>query len=58
MFHEKIKALFSSAVHSVSSAISKFTVNPDSDMTRDRKLPAEKLIPNKRYSFQRAGSGI
>lgn len=35
---------FSSAIHSVLSAISKFTVNPDSDLTRDRKLSAEKLI--------------
>lgn len=44
MFHEKIKSLFSNAVHSVSSTISEYTVNPDSDLTRDRKLPAEKLI--------------
>ena len=44
MFHEKIKSLFSNAVHSVSSAISEFTVSPGSDLTRDRKLPAEKLI--------------
>ncbi len=44
MFHEKIKSLFSSAVQSVSSAISKFAVSPDSDLTRNRKLPAEKLI--------------
>lgn len=44
MFHEKIKSLFSNAVHSVSSTISEFTVNPGSDLTRDRKLPAEKLI--------------
>lgn len=44
MFHEKIKSLFSSAVHSVSSIISEFTANPGSDLTRHRKLPAEKLI--------------
>lgn len=35
---------FSNAVHSVSSTISEYTVNPGSDLTRDRKLPAEKLI--------------
>lgn len=44
MFHEKIKSPFSSAVHSVSSIISEFTDNPGSDLTRHRKLPAEKLI--------------
>ena len=44
MFHEKIKSLFSSAVHTVSSIISEYTNNPSSDLTRDRKLPAEKLI--------------
>ena len=44
MFHEKIKSLFSSAVHSVSSIISEYTVNPGSDLTRNRKLPAERLI--------------
>jgi len=44
MFHEKIKSLFSSAVHSVSAVVSNFTANPGSDLTRDRKLPAEKLI--------------
>ncbi|MDE7202774.1 MAG: IS4/IS5 family transposase, partial [Lachnospiraceae bacterium] len=44
MFHEKIKSLFSSAVHSVSAVISNFTAKPGSDLTRDRKLPVEKLI--------------
>lgn len=44
MFHEKIKSLFVSAVQSVSSAISEFALNPDSDLIRARKLPAEKLI--------------
>lgn len=44
MFHQKIKNLFFSAVHTVSSVISKYTTNPDSDLTRGRKLPAERLI--------------
>ena len=44
MFHEKIKSLFSSAVHSVSAIISDFTANPGSALTRDRKLPAQRLI--------------
>lgn len=44
MFHEKIKSLFSSAVNSVASTISQYTVNPGKDLTRDRKLPADKLI--------------
>lgn len=44
MFHEKIKSLFSSAVNTVSSIISEYTNNPSSDLTRSRKLPAEKLI--------------
>ncbi len=44
LFHEKIKSLFSSAVHSVSSIISEFTANPGSDLTWHRKLPVEKLI--------------
>ena len=35
---------FSSAVHTVLSIISEYTANPASDLTRDRKLPAEKLI--------------
>lgn len=44
MFHEKIKTLFSSAVHTVSSVISDYTANPGSDLTRVRKLPAQRLI--------------
>ncbi len=44
MFHEKIKSLFSSAVHTVSSIISEYTASPGSDLTRNRKLPAERLI--------------
>lgn len=44
MFHEKIKALFSSAVDSVASTISKYSVHPDKDFTRQKKLPPDKLI--------------
>lgn len=44
MFHEKNKSLFSSAVDSVVSAISQYTVNPGKDLTRCKKLPPDKLI--------------
>ncbi len=44
MFHQKIKALFSSAVSHISSNISQFTLNPDKDLTRNKKLPPDKLI--------------
>lgn len=44
MMHEKIKHLFSEAVSSVVSNISDYVVNPDKDLTRCKKLPAEKLI--------------
>lgn len=39
-----IKSSFLSAVSITSSVISEFTHHPDSDLTRSRKLPAEKLI--------------
>ena len=39
-----IKSCFLSAVSITSSVISEFTLHPDSDLTRTRKLPAEKLI--------------
>lgn len=44
MFHQKIKDCFSYAVHLVASCISEFTVNSDSELSRKRKLPADKLI--------------
>lgn len=44
MFHEKIKSLFSSAVDSVVSTLSQFTVHPGRDFTRQKKLPPDKLI--------------
>lgn len=44
MFHQKIKSLFSFSVFSVVSDISQYTVNPGKDLTRNKKLPADKLI--------------
>jgi len=44
MFHKKIKSLFYSAVDSVVSDISRYTINPDKDLTRCRKLPPDRLI--------------
>ena len=44
MFHEKTKTLFSSAVADVASSISRFAPNPGRDLTRKRKLPADRPI--------------
>jgi len=44
MFHEKIKSFFNSAVRHVVSSITKYTVDPDRNFTRSRKLPADTLI--------------
>jgi hypothetical protein len=44
MFHEKIKALFSSAVVQVVSTIALYVINPDRDLIRRRKIPPEQLI--------------
>ncbi len=44
MLHKKIKELFSSSVTSVTSAISNYAVNPNKDLTRNKKLPPDKLI--------------
>ena len=44
MSHEKIKAFFSEAVRYVSSNISQYTVNPDKDLTRVRKLGPQALL--------------
>ena len=44
MSHEKIRSLFSSAVKSVVSSISDSAVNPEKDLTRCKKFPADKLI--------------
>ena len=44
MTHTKIKSLLISAIDSVSSAISNYAANPGKDFSRNRKLPADKLI--------------
>jgi hypothetical protein len=44
MFHQKIKSLFMSSVDSITSDISRYTVNPNKDLTRTKKLPPDKLI--------------
>lgn len=44
LFPEKIKKLFSESVESVASEIRDFSSNPDKDFTRERKLPAGKLL--------------
>lgn len=44
MPHTKIKNLFSEAVSSVASDISRYTIHPEKDLTRNKKLPADKLI--------------
>lgn len=44
MFHEKIKSMFQTAVDSVASDISQFTFHPEKDLTRSKKLPADRLI--------------
>lgn len=44
MVHQQIKDLFFSSVASVVSDISKYTLHPDSDFQRSRKIPANKLI--------------
>jgi len=44
MFHQKIKSLYASSVASIVSDISQYTVNPERDLSRNKKLPADKLI--------------
>lgn len=44
MFHKKIKSLYASSVASIVSDISQYTVNPERDLSRNKKLPADKLI--------------
>lgn len=44
MIHDKIKKCFAEAVRSVASNISAYVLNPDKDLTRTKKLPAQKLI--------------
>ena len=44
MLHTKINNLFLKAVRSVTSDISRHTIHPGKDLTRNRKLPPDKLI--------------
>lgn len=44
MSHEKIKTLFSEAVCSVASDISRYAIHPEKDFSRNKKLPPDKLI--------------
>ena len=44
MLHENIKILFTDAVHSVVSDISLYSIHPEKDFTRNKKLPPDKLI--------------
>lgn len=44
MIHQKLKDLFTSAVEQVSSNISQYSVHPDTDFLRNRKISPQKLI--------------
>jgi len=44
MIHQKIKDLFSTAVEQVGSNISQYSVHPDTDFLRNRKISPQKLI--------------
>ena len=44
MSHNKIKKIFNKSISNVESNISRFSVNPESDFTRKKKLPVNKLI--------------
>lgn len=44
MSHTYIKDLFLEAVHSVTSDISQYTIQPEKDFTRNKKFPADKLL--------------
>lgn len=44
MIHQKIKDLFQSSVEHICSDISDYSVHPDIDFQRNRKLSAPKLI--------------
>lgn len=44
MVHQKIKDLFNSAVEQVVSDISQYSVHPDTDFQRNRKITPQKLI--------------
>ena len=44
MIHQKIKELFEASVEHICSHISNYSVNPDIDFKRNRKLSPQKLI--------------
>ncbi|MEG0566750.1 MAG: hypothetical protein RR590_11105 [Hungatella sp.] len=44
MIYQKIKDLFVSSVELISSNISKYSVNPDTDFQRNRKISPQTLI--------------
>lgn len=44
MSHNKIKKIFNKSISNVADSISRFSVNPESDFTRKKKLPVNKLI--------------
>lgn len=44
MSHENIKILFADAVRSVVSDISRYSIHPEKDFIRNKKLPPDKLI--------------
>ena len=44
LFHQTIKSFLVSSIACTVSDISQYTVNPGKDLTRNKKLPAEKLI--------------
>lgn len=44
MFYKTIKSIFYHSIQQVTSNISEYVMNPKKDMTRKKKLPADKLI--------------
>lgn len=44
MFHQTIKSLFYSSIASIVLDISQYTVHPGKDLSRNKKLPPDKLI--------------
>ena len=44
MIHQKIKNLFMSSVEHVCSNISNYSIHPDVDFQRNRKISSQKLI--------------
>lgn len=44
MLHQKIKDIFTESIAHVSSNISNYSVNPEKDFTRNKKLPSDMLM--------------